>query len=103
MPPFPQNPYIIYGTVPEYPNTTITATNTSTSEIQTSITEANTEYNIDCANFTSGYTNYDLIQLSITGINYLISINLNNIEFPDKRQLDINPPHYNNNRLTQFN
>ena len=97
------SPYPIFGSIPNYPSTTVTSTNLRTLETQSIINEADTQYLTECANFTSGYMNYDLIQVAITGVNYFISINMNNAEFHDKRQLDINPPHYNNNRLTQFN
>lgn len=96
-------PYSIFGNIPNFPLSMVTSTNLRTLETQSIINEADTEYLTECANFTSGYMNYDLIQISVTGVNYFISININNPEFAYGRQLDINPPHYNNNRLTQFN
>lgn len=98
---FPFTPYPIYGIIPNFASQTVTAKNLTTNETQTEIIETDTNYLIDCANFTSGYTNLDVIQISVTGRVYIISIN--EVQFPDGRQLDIVPQHYNNNRITQYN
>lgn len=106
MPDLPWTPelqYPIYGKIPNYPNETVTATNLTTLETQTVISENDTSYVMECANFsTSGYTNYDVIQISVAGRNEIISINMLNSEFIEKRKLDINPPLYNSNRITQY-
>jgi len=98
--PFPFTSYPIYGIVPNYASQTITAKNKTTNETQTETIQSNTEYLIDCANFTSGYSNHDIIEITISGRVYQISIN--ETQFPDGRQLDINPPHYNNKRISQY-
>lgn len=101
----PSTEYSIYGTIPDYANQTVTATNLTTSETQITTTESNTQYLIDCANFTNGYTNHDIIKISVTGRTELISINIGDIELKYGRKLDINPngqQPYNSKRQAHY-
>ncbi len=90
--PFPYVPYPIYGTIniASSAGVTVTATNLSTSEQITVTSESDSTYTLDCANFPSGYTDGDSIQITANGGTGTTTIDLTN--YPQGRQLDINLP-----------
>lgn len=85
----PQSPYIIYGYVRlnNSDSVSLTATNKNTGETQSITSETDSSYLIDCANFSSGYTNLDTIELSINNNKSRTTINTS--LFPEGRRFDI--------------
>lgn len=95
--PFPWENYVIEGLVPDYTSGTVTATNRTTGESQTTDIQADNSYNIDCANFmTNGWSDLDTISFSTQGRYEEVSIN--KTQHPGRRLFDILPPHYNHRR-----
>lgn len=68
MPPAFFSPYIIYGLVYRAgPGVVVTGTNKRTGESLSEITTVDSSYNIDAANFPSGYQDGDIITITVFG------------------------------------
>jgi hypothetical protein len=76
--PLPYLPYPIYGYIlPAYLiNVVVIAVNQTTLESISILSETDGSYLIDCANFTSGYTNGDIIELSVYHYKTQATINM---------------------------
>ncbi len=86
--PFPWENYIIEGYVPDFTSGTVTATNKTTAETQTTDIQSDSTYLIDCANFTaSGWSEFDIIELTVPGRS--IKTTIDKTQHPGRIQVDI--------------
>ncbi len=79
------NPYLIYGIVGT--GQQVKATNQSTGDTQTISPSTDNFYIVDCANFSSQYSNNDIILLEVTGYNSQ-TVTIDTANYPDGRQVN---------------